>query len=175
MIESLGELLANANDIMGDDDSKENVKRTLANLANASKQAKDTLEEFERLAAAGTVTLEKADVKADEIVTAFVDTSEEVRKFTTAGTATLERVDERSEKLITALIDTSENLSGAMVELRLILEKVNDGQGSAARLLNDGSFYEELLENTSQLKLLLEEMKAFVAEWRDKKIEVKLF
>jgi len=175
LIESLGELLANANDIMGDDESKENVKRTLANLANASKQAKDTLEEFERLAAAGTVTLEKANVKADEIVTAFVDTSEEVRKFTTAGTATLKSVDERSERLITALIDTSENLSGAMVELRLVLEKVNDGQGSAARLLNDGSFYEELLENTSQLKLLLEEMKAFLAEWRDKKIEVKLF
>jgi phospholipid/cholesterol/gamma-HCH transport system substrate-binding protein len=175
LIEGLGDLIANANDIMGDDDSKENVKRTLANLANASKQAKDTLEEFERLAAAGTVTLEKADVKVDEIVTAFVDTSEEVRKFTAAGTSTLNSVDDRSEKLITALIDTSENLSGAMVELRLILEKVNTGQGSAARLINDGSFYEDLLENTGQLKLLLEEMKAFVAEWRDKKIEVKLF
>jgi len=73
------------------------------------------------------------------------------------------------------MVDTSEQLSGAMRELRLVLEKVHNGQGSAARLLNDGNFYENLLENTEQLQLLLEEMKSFVAEWRDKKIEVKLF
>jgi phospholipid/cholesterol/gamma-HCH transport system substrate-binding protein len=175
LIEGLGDLITNANDIMGDDKSKENVKKTLANLAKASEQANDTMAEIERLAAAGTITLVKTDAKVEEIVTAFVDTSEEVRKFTAAGTSTLNSVDDRSEKLVVALVDTSENLSSAMVELRLILEKVNTGQGSAARLINDGSFYEDLLENTSQLKLLLEEMKSFIAEWRDKKIEVKLF
>jgi phospholipid/cholesterol/gamma-HCH transport system substrate-binding protein len=175
LIEGLENLIANANDIMGDENSKENVKKTLANLANATKQAADTLEEFEKLAAAGSATLEKADTKIEQVVTAVVDTSKEIREFTAAGTSTLKSVDERSEKLVVALIDTSEQLSGAMAELRLALEKVNSGQGSAARLLNDGSFYENLLENTEQLKLLLEEMKSFVAEWKDKKIEVKLF
>ena len=175
LIEGLGNLIANANDIMGDDRSKENVKKTLANLAKASEQARDTMEEFEKLAATGTITLKKTDAKVEEVVTAVVDTSEEIRKFAAAGTSALKSVDDKAEKLITAMIDTSENLSSAMVELRLILEKVNTGEGSAARLLNDGSFYEELLENTNQLKLLLEEMRSFVAEWRDKKIEVKLF
>jgi phospholipid/cholesterol/gamma-HCH transport system substrate-binding protein len=175
LIEGLGSLITNANDIMGDETSRENVKKTLANFANASKQAKDTLEEFEKLAAAGTVTLKNADVKVDEITTAFVDTSEEVRKFTTAGTATLKGVDDKSEKLITAMVATSEQLSKTMKELQLVLEKINSGEGSAARLLNDGSFYENLLENTDQLKMLLEEMKDFVAKWKDKKIEVKLF
>jgi len=175
LIEGLGNLIANANEIMGDENSRENVKKTLANFANASKQAKDTLEEFERLAAAGTVTLKKADVKVDEITNAFVDTSEEVRKFTTTGTATLKSVDDKSEKLITAMVTTSEQLSKTMKELQLVLEKVNSGEGSAARLLNDGSFYENLLENTDQLELLLEEMKEFVTKWKDKKIEVKLF
>jgi phospholipid/cholesterol/gamma-HCH transport system substrate-binding protein len=175
LIEGLGTLIANANDIMGDDSSKENVKKTLSHLAKATEQAKDTLEEFEKLAAAGTITLEKADAKVEEVVTAVVDTSEEIQKFTAAGKSTLKSVDDRTEKLVTAMVETSENLSGAMVELRLILEKVNTGQGSAARLLNDGSFYEDLLENTTQLKLLLEEMKSFIAEWKDKKIEVKLF
>jgi phospholipid/cholesterol/gamma-HCH transport system substrate-binding protein len=175
LIEGLGALIANANDIMGDDSSKENVKKTLSHLAKATEQAKDTLEEFEKLAAAGTITLEKTNAKVEEVVTTVVDTSEEIQKFTVAGTSALKSIDDRTEKLITAMVDTSENLSRAMVELRLILEKVNNGQGSAARLLNDGNFYENLLENTDQLKLLLEEMKSFVAEWRDKKIEVKLF
>jgi len=175
LIESLGNLISNANDIMGDKDSKENIMKTLANFAQASKQAKDTLEEFEKLAAAGTTTLENADSKVEDVVAAVVDTSEEIRKFTAAGTSTLKSVDDRTEKLITAMVDTSENLSGVMVELKLVLEKVNNGQGSAAKLLNDGNFYENLLENTEQLQLLLEEMKSFIAEWRDKKIEVKLF
>jgi ABC-type transporter Mla subunit MlaD len=175
LIEGLGNLITNANDIMGDEDSKENVMKTLANLAQASKQARETLEEFEKLAAAGTTTLKNADSKVEDVVTSVVDTSEEIREFAAAGTSTLKSVDAKTERLVVAMVDTSENLSEAMGELRLVLEKVNNGQGSAARLINDGSFYENLLENTEQLQLLLEEMKSFVAEWRDKKIEVKLF
>jgi len=175
LIEGLGELIANANDIMGDESSKENVKKTLANFAEASKQAKDTLEEIEKLAAAGTTTLENADAKLEDVVTAVVDTSEEIQKFAAAGTSTLKSIDAKTEQLVVAMVDTSEQLSGVMGELKLVLEKVNNGQGSAARLINDGDFYENLLENTEQLKSLLEEMKSFVAEWRDKKIEVKLF
>jgi phospholipid/cholesterol/gamma-HCH transport system substrate-binding protein len=175
LIEGLENLIANANDIIGDKNSKENIMKTLANFADASKQATDTLEEFEKLAAAGTTTLKNADSKVEEVVTAVVDTSEEIQKFAAAGTSTLKSVDAKTEQLITAMVDTSEKLSGAMVELRLVLEKFNNGQGSAARLLNDGSFYENLLEDTEQLKVLLEEMKSFVAEWKDKKIEVKLF
>jgi phospholipid/cholesterol/gamma-HCH transport system substrate-binding protein len=175
LIEGLENLIANANDIIGDKNSKENIMKTLANLADASKQAKDTLEEFEKLAAAGTTTLKNADSKVEEVVTTVVDTSEEIQKFAAAGTSTLKSVDAKTEQLITAMVDTSEKLSGAMVELRLVLEKFNNGQGSAARLINDGSLYENLLEDTEQLKSLLEEMKSFVNEWKNKKIEVKLF
>ena len=175
LIEGLENLIANANDIIGNKDSKENIMKTLANFAQASKQAKDTLEEFEKLAAAGTTTLENADSKVEDVVTAVVETSEEIRKFAAAGTSTLKSVDAKTEQLVAAMVDTSEQLSGAMVELKLVLAKVNNGQGSAAKLLNDGDFYENLLENTEQLKSLLEEMRAFVAEWKDKEIGIKLF
>jgi len=175
LIEGLEILIANANEIIGDKDSKENIMKTLATFAQASKQAKDTLEEFEKLAAAGTTTLENADSKLEDVVTAVVDTSEEIQKFAATGTSTLKSVDAKTEQLVAAMVDTSEQLSKAMGELKLVLEKVNNGQGSAARLINDGNFYENLLENTEQLKSLLEEMKSFVDEWRDKKIGIKLF
>ena len=175
LIEGLGKLIANANDIMGDENSKENFKETLANFAKASEQARDTLEEFEKLAAAGTTTLENADARVEDVVAAVVDTSKEIQKFTAAGTSTLKSVDARTEQLVAAMVVTSEQLSGAMAELKQVLAKVNNGQGSAARLVNDGDFYENLLENTEQLQSLLEEMKSFIAEWRDKKIGIKLF
>jgi ABC-type transporter Mla subunit MlaD len=175
LIDGLQSLIANANEIIGDSDSKDNVKKTLANLADASEQATNTLREYERLAAAGTKTLEHVDAKVDTVVASVVGTSDEIKQFAATGTSTLKSVDEKAERLIVAMVDTSEQLSGAMRELQLVLHKVNEGEGSAARFVNDGTFYENLLENTEQLQVMLEEMKAFIAEWRDKKIDVKLF
>lgn len=175
LIEGLQSLIVNANDIIGDPNSKKNMMRTLANLADASEQASHTLAEFEKLAASGTTTLKNADAKVQEVVASFVETTAEIKQFAATGTSTLKSVDAKAETLVASMVETSEQLTGAMRELQLVLEKANNGQGTAAKLLNDGTFYENLLENTDQLKTLLEEMKAFIAEWRNKKIDVKIF
>jgi ABC-type transporter Mla subunit MlaD len=99
---------------------------------------------------------------------------EEFRNLSVAGTATLKNADVRIDQLVTAMVDTSEQLSKTVVELRLVLEKVNTGQGSAARFLNDGKFYENLLENTEQLNVLLEQMNKFVEQSRTKGLPLKL-
>ena len=175
LIEGLQELIANANDVIGNDESKENMRKTLANLAEASEQAKHTLLAFEELAAAGKATLKNTDTKVQEVVASVVETSGQIKQFATTGTSTLKSVDAKAEMLVVAMVETSEQLSGAMGELQSVLEKVNNGQGTAARILNDGTFYENLLENTDQLQVLLEEMRAFIAEWRNKSIDVKIF
>jgi len=72
------------------------------------------------------------------------------------------------------MVDTSEEVSKVAAQLRLILAKINSGQGSAARLINDGRFYENLIENTQQLQLLLEEIRSFVTTARDKGVPLKL-
>jgi len=118
LVDNLGALINNANDILGDKENKKNLKTTLANLSNASKQAAQALNEFQEFFAAGT--------------------------------------------------NTSEELSKAVAELRVILEQINNGQGTVARLVNDGQLYENLLENTQQLQVLLEEMSSLVTEYRKK-------
>ncbi|MHC4175609.1 MAG: MlaD family protein [Planctomycetota bacterium] len=142
LVENFKALLTNANDIIGGRENKENIKKTLANLAEASEQARQTIEEFQKFAVAGTSTLQNADVKA--------------------------------EKIVAAVLETSEELSKATSKLRLILEKIDSGQGTAARLINDGRFYENLLENTQQMQVLLEEFKSFIAQARDKGVPIKL-
>ena len=101
-------------------------------------------------------------------------TIEEFRKFAVAGTTTLRNVDTKTEELVVALVDTSEEIGKASAQMRQILEKINNGQGSAARLINDGRFYENLLEDTQQIELLLEELKSFVNQARDKGVPIKL-
>ncbi len=81
---------------------------------------------------------------------------------------------EKFEKFFAAAIETSEELSKATAQLRVILGKVNEGQGTVAKLVNDGRLYENLLENTEQMKVLLEEMEAFMAKSREKGVPIKL-
>jgi len=101
-------------------------------------------------------------------------TIEEFRKFAVAGTATLKNFDSKTEELVVAMVDTSEEIGKASAQMRMILEKINNGQGSAAMLINDGRFYESLLEDTQQVQLLLEELKSFVTQARNKGVPIKL-
>jgi methyl-accepting chemotaxis protein len=149
LVDGIIALIANANDIIGSPNNKENLQIMLANLTKASEQAKETMQQAKQ-------------------------TIEEFRKFAVAGTTTLTNVDAKAEELVVAMVDTSGEIGKAATRLRQILETINDGQGSAAKLINDGRFYENLLENTRQLQLLLAEIKSFVAQARDKGVPIKL-
>ena len=142
MVEGLRILIANANDILGSQSNKENLQKTIANLTEATREAKQTIEEF--------------------------------RKFAIAGTSTLTNIDSKTEDLTVAMVETSEEIGKASAQMRQILEKINNGQGSAARIINDGRFYENLLEDTQQIQLVLEELKSFITQARDKGIPLKL-
>jgi ABC-type transporter Mla subunit MlaD len=81
---------------------------------------------------------------------------------------------EEFKKFFAEATYTSEELSKTVSQLRIILEKINSGEGTAGMLVNDGRLYENLLENTEQLKMLLEDLKAFVKESSDKGVPIKL-
>ncbi len=118
--------------------------------------------------------LQKTIANLTEASQGAKQTIEEFRKFAIAGTTALTNIDTKTEELIVAMVDTSEEIGKASAQMRLILEKINNGQGSVARLINDGRFYENLLEDTQQIQLLLEELKSFITQARIKGIPLKL-
>ncbi len=134
-------LVDNANDILGDSQNKQNVKAIIANLAQASEQATNTLKEIERLSDTGKKTLQNADVQ----VTRLVD----------------------------SVVQVSDEFGMTLSELRQTIEKANNGDGTAALFLNDGRLYENLLDNSQELEALLEQLRLFVAESREKGIKIK--
>jgi phospholipid/cholesterol/gamma-HCH transport system substrate-binding protein len=101
-------------------------------------------------------------------------TMEEIQEFAVVGRTAVKDADKKMGRITVAMVDAGEELSKTTVELRLILEKLNNGQGSAARLINDGRLYENLLENTHQLQVLLDEMKLFFEKSREKGLGIKL-
>jgi hypothetical protein len=54
------------------------------------------------------------------------------------------------------------------------LQKINSGEGTAAKLINDGRLYEGLLENTNQMQVLLQELEEFMTKSRQKGLPIKL-
>jgi len=91
-----------------------------------------------------------------EVTKQATESLEEFRRFFVAGT------------------EAGEELSKTVSQLRLVAEKINEGRGSAGQFINDGRLYENLLENTEQLQLLLEEARQFIAEYRQGGVKVKL-
>jgi ABC-type transporter Mla subunit MlaD len=89
------------------------------------------------------------------------------------ATSHAEQTVKQFQDFVAAGTATSEELTKAVTELRTILDKVNSGQGSLARLVNDGRFYENLLENTQQLQVLLEDLTSFIAEVNEKGLRSK--
>jgi phospholipid/cholesterol/gamma-HCH transport system substrate-binding protein len=124
LITGIESLVRNANDIIGDEQNKQNVQKTLDNLSEVTAKAADALEDLDR--------------------------------FT--GTAN----------------EAAEELTETIRQLRMISEKINSGDGTAARFVNDGRLYENLLENTEQLDVLVQNLRDLVAEYRAKGIKVKL-
>jgi phospholipid/cholesterol/gamma-HCH transport system substrate-binding protein len=128
LVDSIGTLAANANAILGDSENQMNIKKTLANVTEATAQATETLKS--------------------------------VKQFSDAGTMKIN--------------ETAENINDTLIELRELLEKVNSGDSTAAKLINDGRLYENLLDSSQELQMALEQLKILAAEAREKGIKIKL-
>jgi phospholipid/cholesterol/gamma-HCH transport system substrate-binding protein len=54
-----------------------------------------------------------------------------------------------------------------------IVDKIDRGEGTAGKLLNDGRLYEQLLEDSRQLDLVLKDLKTFLEQSKEKGLRIK--
>jgi phospholipid/cholesterol/gamma-HCH transport system substrate-binding protein len=141
LITGINKFVDNANEIAGDSENKANIKAAIANIADVSKQATETLKRLEEAAAAGKTTLQNTDA--------------------------------RMEQLTSSLVSTSDKLGEVMDHLQSIIDKINNGDGTAGKLVNDGRLYEQLLEDSRQLELVIKDLKAFLEQSKEKGLRIK--
>lgn len=127
LVDSISTLSHNINQIVGDKENQDNIKKTLDHIAAASQQAQQTLAS--------------------------------IQQFSNTG----------NEKIA----QLTEDLDISVKEFNQILIKVNSGEGSAGKLLNDGRLYENLLESSAELEMALEQIKYWAADAREKGIRIK--
>jgi phospholipid/cholesterol/gamma-HCH transport system substrate-binding protein len=121
----------------------------------------------------------KANIQA--VLANLADASKEANEamkqlgeLSVAGKTTLQNADVRITQLTASLVTTSDKISELMTHMESIAEKVNNGDGTAGKLINDGRLYEQLLEDSRQLGLVLQDVKSFVNESKQKGLPLKL-
>ena len=93
----------------------------------------------------------------------FEDVSDATKKAS-------KRFDELAEKLI----DDADRLGKVLTSLHRVTVKIETGEGTAGKLLNDPELYNGLVDATQQLKDTLEKLSALLAEWKEKGVKMKL-
>jgi phospholipid/cholesterol/gamma-HCH transport system substrate-binding protein len=97
-----------------------------------------------------------------------------VNTLTVQATKTFESIQTFSDAGTGAVENTADRLDATLTELQMVLAKVNTGQGTAARVLNDGRLYENLLDSSEELKLSLEQLRIFVNDINEKGVGVNI-
>ena len=150
LVENINAFLGNANDIIGDPNNKQNIKATLTNLTEATHNASVAI------------------TKATDTLKDAREAIEQYRQLASTGTETIKNIDAKAERLVASLVNTSAEIGQAMSQLRLAVEKVNNGDGTAGRLINDARLYESLVETIFQLNVLLKDIKELTGRISEK-------
>jgi len=134
----LNRALEGISGVVGDEQNRENIRISLANLAEATAAASDAMTELQQFARHASQT--------------------------TSG------VDELTDKLI----DDAQRIGELVETINRVAMKMDQGEGTAGRLVNDPDLYHNLVDASRQLSLLLEDLRRLVEQWKADGVNINI-
>jgi phospholipid/cholesterol/gamma-HCH transport system substrate-binding protein len=135
--------------LIGDKDIRGNLQTTLANFKDVSENAKVITKNLEKFSS----DLQKTNADAALVITR------------TGG-----HVDDLSKQLGERL----EQLAGALEKFQSVANKIDKGEGTVGKLVNDPKLYEALLETSQELNLTVKDLRRLVEQWEQEGVSLKL-
>ncbi|OHB45761.1 MAG: hypothetical protein A2178_01800 [Planctomycetes bacterium GWC2_49_10] len=132
LITSLNTLILNANTIIGDMDNQKNIRESLANLSDATKQATATLKELQKLSTTGSDAVTSTNTNISKVSDALVSTSFELNQTIAEFKTMLQTINKgqgsagrfiQDATLYENLTDAGKELQLAMDELRALIQQ----------------------------------------------------
>ncbi len=148
-VDKFGRTSEELNKLLGDNKMRGDLTATLANFRDVSDSAKVTAKNLEKL----TVDLQKTNSDVSVVVTK-------------TGT----RVDELSKQLGGRL----DQLAGVLDKFHSVADKIDKGEGTAGKLINDPKLYEALLDTSQELSLTVKDLRRLVEQWEQEGVSFKL-
>jgi phospholipid/cholesterol/gamma-HCH transport system substrate-binding protein len=149
---SMQKLIESVDEVIGDPKVKEDIKVSLKN-------ARETLESANRVAAKLeqiSASIEKQSNNAGEAIS-------EVRVTVKDARGEVKRI---SDNLNQRLQQIAESLQ----HFQSIVQKVDQGKGTAGQLVNDPKLYESMADTAAELNLMVKDMRRLIQQWEQEGI-----
>ncbi len=98
---------------------------------------------------------------------------ENIRENLSAAIENLKEVSDEAGTLTRQLITSAEKLDAFMVKATEAMDKIESGDGSAGKLLNDPELYHNLVKSTEQMEELIKDLRQLVATWKAEGVKIK--
>jgi ABC-type transporter Mla subunit MlaD len=152
-MDKAGQLIENLNKVVDNEQSRRNIEEAIANFKKTSETATRIAANFEKLST-------KADTRLDELAN--------------SGQKLLSTTEKRIDETASQLADRLAQVARILDNVQSLTQKVNEGQGTAAMLLNDPVLYENLLDTSRQLNITISTLKRVLDQWEQEGVPFKL-
>ncbi|HEY7116101.1 MAG TPA: MlaD family protein [Tepidisphaeraceae bacterium] len=135
--------------LLGDDQMRGDLKTTIANFREVSTNAKTIAKNLEKL-------------------------STDLQQTNSNISATVTKTDKRIDDLSKQLGNRLEQVAGILDKFQSVATKIDRGDGTAGKLINDPKLYEALLDTSQELSLTVRDLRRLVEQWEQVGVCLKL-
>jgi phospholipid/cholesterol/gamma-HCH transport system substrate-binding protein len=148
-IAKIGDTSDELRKLLADGQLRGDLKDTLSNFKAVSENSKSIAKNLEKL----SLDLQKTNATADATITK-------------AGT----RIDELSKQVGGRL----DQVAGVLDRFQSMANKIDKGEGSAGKFINDPKLYEALVDTSQELNLTVKDLRRLVEQWEQEGVSLKL-
>ncbi len=146
----LNEVLKNLNDIVGDADNKNNIRKSLAEFSTLAVDMQQAVKEAQALAA-----------DARGLITKSSDTVGHIDQMAGEFNTTFQQTGEKIQI-------AADEMARSLQTMNTVLSEVSQGDGTVGRMMNDPRLYESFVDACQNLNLAITDFRDLIAQVKEK-------
>jgi phospholipid/cholesterol/gamma-HCH transport system substrate-binding protein len=148
-IQHLGKVIDSVQGYIDDPTMRQDLKDSVANLRTATEKANKIGEDLDQF-------------------------TQHLDQLSTETRTTIQKTQGHIDDLSKSTGDRLLQLSASLDQLQQIVQKINQGKGTAGQLVNDPKLYESLVDTTQELNATIKDLKRLVEQWEQEGVPLKM-
>lgn len=169
-VTKIGEVADAMNQLIGDEQLRGDVKASVASIREAADSASRVANEMEEFSSRLLAMQERADEVLIEAKNVAAQSNEAVSEARRTIASAGQNVDELSQQFMSTLVTADK----AIANVQEITAKINAGQGTAGKLVNDDRLYEALVDNMRLLEPTIKTLNRLLEQFEQEGIKLRL-
>jgi phospholipid/cholesterol/gamma-HCH transport system substrate-binding protein len=145
-------MINSINQVIGDPKVKEDIRAALTNARQTLENANKVSARLEKLGASFEKTADTAQATMGDIQVTVKDARGDIKRMT----------DSLNQRL--------EQIAVSLQRIQSVAQKIDEGKGTAGKLVNDPKLYDALTDTAAELKLTVKDLRRLIQQWEQEGI-----